>query len=93
MPGANIGPHASVWEQGARHVGADIAGQGKANPIAALLSSAMMVRHLSLADYTVRLEAAVLGAVADLPPSAKTPDIGGTGTTATFMKEVLERLE
>ena len=93
MPGANIGPHASVWEQGARHVGADIAGQGKANPIAALLSSAMMLRHLSLADYTDRLEAAVLGAVADLPPSAKTPDIGGTGTTATFMKEVLERLE
>lgn len=92
LPGANIGPHASVWEQGARHVGRDIAGKGLANPTAALLSAAMMLRHLSLADYTDRLEEAVLGAVADLPASGKTPDIGGTGTTATLMSAVLERL-
>lgn len=92
LPGANIGPDASVWEQGARHVGADIAGKGLANPTAALLSAAMMLRHLSLADYTDRLEDAVLGAVADSPASAKTADIGGTGTTKTLMSAILERL-
>ena len=30
--GANLGPHASVFEQGARHVGADIAGKNVVNP-------------------------------------------------------------
>ena len=92
LPGANIGPHASVWEQGARHVGADIAGRGVANPTAALLSAGMMCRHLNLPDYTDRLEAAVLGAIAESPASAKTPDIGGTGTTATLMSAIMERL-
>lgn len=93
LPGANIGPDASVWEQGARHVGRDIAGKGLANPTAALLSAGMMLRHLSLSDYCDRLEDAVLGAIADSPASAKTPDIGGTGGTKTLMSAVLERIE
>ena len=40
--------------QGARHVGKDIAGKGLANPCAALLSTAMMLRHLNLPDFCDR---------------------------------------
>ena len=43
-----------VCKQGARHVAKDIAGQGVANPTAALLAGAMMLRHLNLPDFSDR---------------------------------------
>ncbi len=46
--------------QGARHVGKDLAGMDAANPVAALLSTAMMLDHLKLHSFADRLEAAVL---------------------------------
>jgi isocitrate/isopropylmalate dehydrogenase len=92
VPGVNVGEHVTVFEQGARHVAADIAGRGVANPTAGLLSTVMLLRHLNLPSFSDRLEAAVLGALKDAPASAKTPDLGGKGTTATFIKAVKERL-
>jgi isocitrate/isopropylmalate dehydrogenase len=92
VPGVNVGVHCAVFEQGARHVAADIAGKGLANPTAGLFATVMLLRHLNLPAFSDRLEAAVLGALADAPLSAKTPDLGGTGTTASFMKAVKERL-
>jgi isocitrate dehydrogenase (NAD+) len=92
VPGANVGVHCAVFEQGARHVAADIAGKGLANPTAGLLASVMLLRHLNLPAFSDRLEGAVLGALADAPLSAKTPDLGGSGTTASFVKAVKERL-
>lgn len=73
-------------------VAADIAGRGVANPTSALLTASMMLRHLNLPDFSDRLSRAVLGALADAPDAAKTPDIGGKGTTATFLKEIKARL-
>ena len=54
MPGANIGKDVAIFEQGARHVGKDIAGKGIANPTASLLATAMMLRHLNLPDFSDR---------------------------------------
>ncbi|PYG00829.1 MULTISPECIES: 3-isopropylmalate dehydrogenase [unclassified Thioalkalivibrio] len=55
----------------------DIAGQGKANPMATVLSIAMMLRHsLNRNDLAERLEAAV-GRVLD--QGLRTPDIHGDG--------------
>ena len=93
LPGANIGPGVAVFEQGARHVAQNIAGKGVANPVAALLAIGMMLRHLHLPDFCDRLEAAMLGALAEEPASCKPPDIGGTGTTATLMKAIVDRLK
>lgn len=59
----------------------DIAGQGKANPCATILSAAMLLRH-SLGDEAsaARIEAAVTAALAG---GARTADLGGAlGTTA-----------
>ena len=59
-PSGNIGASASIFE--AVHGSApDIAGQGKANPTALLLSSMMMLRHMSLTDYAEKIEKAALG--------------------------------
>ncbi|SEM48553.1 3-isopropylmalate dehydrogenase [Sphingomonas gellani] len=68
----------------------DIAGKGAANPCAAMLSAAMMLRHsLARPELADRLEAAVIGAVAD---GIRTPDLGGTATTRQVGDAVIARL-
>ena len=58
-PGANIGKDAAIFE--AVHGSApDIAGQGIADPCAAILSVALMLRHLGDDANAERIEAAVL---------------------------------
>jgi 3-isopropylmalate dehydrogenase len=68
----------------------DIAGQEKANPCAAILSAAMLLRH-SLADEPSarRVEQAVAAALAG---GARTADLGGTLTTREMADAVLEAL-
>ena len=68
----------------------DIAGQGKANPCAAILSAAMMLRHsLRLPAPAGRIEAAVAAAIAG---GARTGDLGGTLSTAAMGDAVLAAL-
>ena len=68
----------------------DIAGQGKANPCAAILSAAMMLRHsLGEAAAADRIEAAVATAIRG---GTRTPDLGGTATTRAMGDAVLAAL-
>ncbi len=68
----------------------DIAGQGKANPCAAILSAAMMLRHsLGEEDAALRVEAAVAGAIAT---GARTADLGGALSTRAMADAVLAAL-
>jgi 3-isopropylmalate dehydrogenase len=68
----------------------DIAGQGKANPCAAILSAAMMLRHsLDEAAAADRIEAAVAAAIAG---GTRTPDLGGTASTRAMGDAVLAAL-
>jgi isocitrate dehydrogenase (NAD+) len=80
--GANIGENGAVFE--AVHGSApDIAGQNKANPLALLQSAVMMLEHLGEMDAARRVYDAILKVLAS-GPEHRTPDIGGTGTTASF---------
>lgn len=68
----------------------DIAGRHVINPIATILSAALMLDHLGFVDAAGRLEAAVNDALAageDL-----TPDLGGSATTEAFAIAVEKRL-
>jgi 3-isopropylmalate dehydrogenase len=68
----------------------DIAGQGIANPLAAILSLAMAFRlSLGRADLADRIEAAVRKA---LDQGARTRDLGGGLTTAQMGAVVLAGL-
>jgi 3-isopropylmalate dehydrogenase len=68
----------------------DIAGQGKANPLATILSAAMMLRYsLGKAAEADRIEAAVAKALAG---GARTADLGGTTSTAAMGDAVLAGL-
>ena len=68
----------------------DIAGQGKANPCAAILSAAMMLRHsLGLEAEAARIEGAVAKAIKD---GARTADLGGTLSTQAMADAILAAL-
>jgi len=68
----------------------DIAGTGKANPLAMFLSAAMMLRHgLGLPVQATAVESAVEKA---LDGGLRTPDLGGVDGTAEATKAVLDHL-
>ena len=68
----------------------DIAGQGKANPMAMILSLAMMLRHsFGREADAARVEAAVAKVLAD---GVKGADLGGNAGTAAIGEAVLARL-
>lgn len=65
----------------------DIAGQGKANPLATILSAAMMLRYsLGMPEAADRIEAAVAKA---LERGARSFDLGGSMTTEQMGDAVL----
>lgn len=51
IAGANFGPEYMVFEQGSRVSGADIAGQGIANPTAMIMSSCNMLRCIGFPRF------------------------------------------
>ncbi|MFM5906459.1 MAG: 3-isopropylmalate dehydrogenase [Novosphingobium sp.] len=68
----------------------DIAGQGKANPMAQILSAAMMLRHsFGLEAEAARIECAVAAALAD---GVKGGDLGGSAGTREIGDAVVSRL-
>jgi 3-isopropylmalate dehydrogenase len=68
----------------------DIAGQGIANPLATILSAAMLLRHsLGLEAEAAEIEAAVDRA---LESGARTKDLGGDATTERMGDAVLSQL-
>ncbi len=68
----------------------DIAGQGKANPLATILSAAMMLRYsLGQAGAADQIEAAVAKALAG---GARSPDLGGVMSTAQMGDAVIAAL-
>ncbi len=78
IPGANIGWEYAVFEP-VHGSAPDIAGQGKANPIAMILSGAMMLRHLGEMDAASNVEWAVDEVLRR--GRVRTPDLGGKATT------------
>jgi 3-isopropylmalate dehydrogenase len=68
----------------------DIAGKGIANPVAAILSVAMLLDHLGAEPTAERVRRAVARVLADGSP--RTPDLGGTATTAEVGRAVRRAL-
>lgn len=88
-PGANIGKDAALFE--AVHGSApDIAGKGIANPVAMLLSGAMLLEHMGAAELASRLRQAINSAINE--DQARTADLGGTCSTETMTKAIVQCL-
>jgi isocitrate dehydrogenase (NAD+) len=88
VPGANLGRDVAVFEA-VHGTAPDIAGTGKANPSAMLMSAILMLRHLELPEYADSVESALLATFA---AGIRTGDLGGSATTSEFARAVGERL-
>ena len=88
LPSANIGSERGLFEP-VHGSAPDIAGQGVANPSAAILSAAMLLEFLEYDDGGKQVRDAVEGVLAEGP---QTPDLGGDASTDEFTDAVLARL-
>jgi isocitrate dehydrogenase (NAD+) len=90
VPGANMGETHAVFE--AVHGSApDIAGQGKANPTALMLSSVMMLTHLGETECAHKLQSAVEKVYVE--GKHLTGDVGGGASTQEFTDAVVRTLK
>ncbi len=92
-PSANVRPGGDVpgLYEPVHGSAPDIAGHGIANPVACLLSAALLAEDLGHAAAALQIRHAVASALAD--PANHTPDLGGDATTSDVASAVLNRME
>jgi len=91
-PSANLDPtrkHPSMFEP-VHGSAPDIAGKGIVNPLAAILSGAMMLDHLGQPEAAADIERAVAAVLAE--GAVRTPDLGGSSSTSEVTEAVLASL-
>ncbi|MBA2479001.1 MAG: isocitrate/isopropylmalate dehydrogenase family protein, partial [Sporichthyaceae bacterium] len=69
----------------------DIAGRGVANPVACLLSGAMLLEDTGFPAAAEAVREAVSAALRD--QNTHPPDLGGTATTVAVAEEVKRQME
>jgi isocitrate dehydrogenase (NAD+) len=90
VPGANMGETHAVFE--AVHGSApDIAGQGKANPTALMLSAVMLLIHLGESAPAQKLQAAIESVYTE--GKHLTGDVGGRASTEEFTEAVIRTVK
>ena len=89
IPSANIGEDAALFEP-VHGSAPDIAGQGKANPIAMMLSAVMMLRYINENEAADKVESAILKVLNDA--NVLTGDLGGSATTTELAEAVKNNL-
>ena len=90
LPSASVGGDGPGLFEPVHGSAPDIAGTGKANPLAMFGSVALMLRHgLAMENEATALESAVDRALGD---GLRTPDLGGDATTETATRAVVANL-
>ena len=91
LPSASLGADGPGLFEPVHGSAPDIAGQGIANPLAMILSAALLLRHgLGRREAAARIESAVDRA---LEAGLRTGDLGGNATTAEATRAVLKELK
>lgn len=85
----NIRPGATSMFEPVHGSAPDLAGKDRANPIAAILTAAMMLDHVGLAAEAAEIEAAVVSCIAE---GRSTVDLGGNLGTAAAGDAVVQCL-
>ena len=88
LPSANVGAENGLFEP-VHGTAPDIAGEGVANPAAAILSAAMLLESLGHEDAATDVRSAV---ERTLDAGPRTPDLGGTASTDEVADDVIARL-
>jgi 3-isopropylmalate dehydrogenase len=89
-PSANLNPGRHALYEPVHGSAPDLVGSGTANPMAAILSCALLMRHAGVAEAATRIESAVDEA---LRAGVRTPDVGGSSSTSEVGTWIARRLE
>jgi 3-isopropylmalate dehydrogenase len=90
LPSASLGGEGPGLFEPVHGSAPDIAGTGKANPLAMILSAALMLRHgFGREDAATAVESAVDRALAG---GLRTADLGGSATTAEATEAVMKEI-
>ena len=88
-PGANVGTDAVIFEP-VHGTAPTIAGQNKANPMAAILSGVMLLRQLNEMEAAHRVETGLEAVLRD--GKELTADLGGSGTTSSMADAIVRAM-
>jgi isocitrate dehydrogenase (NAD+) len=88
-PGANFGDDIAIFEP-AHGAAPDLAGENKVNPVALILSGAMMLDYLGEIEAAQRIRDAVTTVIRD--GRAITQDLGGTAKTTVMTNVIIDHL-
>lgn len=88
LPSANIGTDNALFEP-VHGTAPDIAGEGIANPAAAIMSGAMLLEYLDYDSAAADVQTAVEATLEDGP---RTADLGGNASTEAVTDAVIDRL-
>jgi methanogen homoisocitrate dehydrogenase len=88
-PSANIGSDYALFEP-VHGSAPDIAGNGIANPMAAIMATKMMLDYFGETDWAKRVETAVLSVLKK--GKVLTPDLGGSSSTAQVTDAIIDEL-
>lgn len=86
VPGANYGERGAIFEA-VHGTAPDIAGKNIANPVAAILSGALMAEYLGYKQAAIEIRDAVGRILRE--GKTLTPDLGGKATTAGMTEAIL----
>lgn len=89
VPAGNIGEKGAVFEA-VHGTAPDIAGKNQANPIALILSGAMMLDYLGEREAAKKIRKAVARVIQN--KKGLTPDLGGKGTTTDVTQVIIRSL-
>ena len=89
VPGANIGRRCAIFEA-VHGTAPDIAGKNLANPLAAILSAEMLLRHVGQRRAAARIDRAVTRLLAER--RTLTRDLGGRATTSALTARLIALL-
>ncbi|MBV8357108.1 MAG: isocitrate/isopropylmalate dehydrogenase family protein [Deltaproteobacteria bacterium] len=89
VPGANYGEKGAIFEA-VHGTAPDIAGQNIANPVAAILSGAMLADYLGYKDAAARIRKAIGDVLR--AGNTLTPDLGGIATTTEMTEAILNAM-
>jgi 3-isopropylmalate dehydrogenase len=90
-PGANLGDRLSLFEP-VHGSAPDIAGTGRANPLAAILAAALMLEHLGEADAARAVEAAVEADLREAPAADRPFEFGGSASCTAVGERIARRI-
>ncbi|XP_027040785.1 isocitrate dehydrogenase [NAD] subunit beta, mitochondrial-like isoform X1 [Pocillopora damicornis] len=86
VPGKSLGSNFAIFEPGARHTYAGVAGRNIANPTAMILASVDMLDHMNLGSYAKMIKDGLEKTIAE---GQLTMDMGGSASTSDFVQAII----